>query len=50
MIAKRFLRLDEVKTMFDVAKNSFGARNDDQDLLDHLDADTAFEMEIGGQR
>jgi hypothetical protein len=49
MIANHILRLDEVKTMFDVAKNSFGARNDDQDLLDHLDAETAFEMEIGGQ-
>jgi hypothetical protein len=49
MIANRILRLDEAKLMFDVAKNSFGAPRDDQDLLDHLDADTAFELEIGGQ-
>jgi hypothetical protein len=49
LIANRILRLDEIKKMFDVAKNSYGVSGDDPDLVDHLDARTAFEMEIGGE-
>jgi len=49
LIANRILRLDQVKKMFDAAKNSYGADRDDEDLVDHLDAETAFEIEIGGQ-
>jgi hypothetical protein len=49
MIANRIVHLDEAKRMFDIAKNSFGIHDRDRDLVDHLDAETAFEIEIGGQ-
>jgi len=49
MIANRIVHLDEVKRMFEIAKNSFGTHDRDRDLVDHLDAESAFEIEIGGQ-
>jgi hypothetical protein len=49
LIANRMLRLDQIKKMFDLAKNAYGPSGDDEDLVDHLDAQTAFEMEIGGE-
>jgi hypothetical protein len=49
MIANRILDLDAAKKMFDVAKNSYGVSSADLDLVDHLNDDTAFELEIGGQ-
>ena len=47
MIANRLLRLDGAKRMFDAAKNAHPGL--DQDLLDHLDPDDCFELDIGGQ-
>jgi len=49
IIANRMLTLDEAKAMFDTAKNCYGEGGDDRDLIDHLNAQSAFEIEIGGQ-
>jgi hypothetical protein len=49
IIANRMLTLDEAKAMFDTPKNSYGASGDDRDLVDHLNVESAFEIEIGGQ-
>jgi hypothetical protein len=49
MIANLMLDLDGAKAMFNQAKGQFGSLAKDQDLVDHLDPTTAFEMEIGGQ-
>jgi len=47
MIANHMLTLAETKAMFDEAKNAFGAP--DVDLVDHLDPDSSFRLDIGGQ-
>lgn len=47
MIANRMINLDGAKAMFDKAKNAFGEL--DEDLLDHLDPDDFFELDLGGQ-
>jgi hypothetical protein len=49
IIANRMLTLDDAKALFDTAKNCFGESGDDRDLVDHLNAQSAFEFEIGGQ-
>ena len=47
LVAGRILNLAEVKAMFDEAKNAYGPP--DQDLLDHLDPELSFRLDIGGQ-
>ena len=47
MIANRMIDLEGARRMFDVAKNAYGKPN--EDLLDHLDPDHSFELDIGGQ-
>lgn len=49
MIANFMLDLGGAKAMFNQAKEEYGSIAKDQDLLDHLDPATSFEMEIGGQ-
>jgi hypothetical protein len=49
MMAHRMLDLDDAKAMFDAVKNAHGASGDDQDLMDHLDPDSSFELDLGGQ-
>jgi hypothetical protein len=49
MVANLLLDLDGAKAMFNKIKEQYGPANKDQDLLDHLDPETSFEMEIGGQ-
>lgn len=49
MIANLMLDLDGAKAMFDKVKEEYGSIDKDQDLLDHLDPKTSFEMELGGQ-
>jgi hypothetical protein len=49
MIANLMLDLDGAKAMFNQVKGQFGSIAKDQDLVDHLDPTTSFEMEIGGQ-
>lgn len=47
MIANRIITLEGAKTMFDKAKNAYGEAG--TDLLDHLNPDKFFELDIGGQ-
>lgn len=47
MMAHRMLDLDGAKAMFDKAKVAHGETSDD--LLDHLDPQSSFKFEIGGE-
>lgn len=49
MMANRILDLAGAKAMFDKAKTAYGEPADDPDLMDHLDPDSSFEMDLGGQ-
>ena len=49
MIANRMLDLHGAKSMFDQAKNAYGNQCEDEDLTDHLDPDSSFEFDLGGQ-
>jgi hypothetical protein len=49
MIANFMLDLDGAKGMFNKVKVEYGPIAKDQDLLDHLDPTTSFELEVGGQ-
>jgi hypothetical protein len=49
MLANGLLDLAGLKAMFDEAKNAYGAGGDDHDLIDHLDPDSSFEVDLGGQ-
>ena len=41
--------LEQVKRMFDDVKKSHGFSSEDEDLVDHLDPSSSFQLEIGGQ-
>ncbi len=47
MLANRTLDLDRLKRMFDEAKRAHG--HSCEDLVDHLDPNSSFECDIGGQ-
>ncbi|MFN0197669.1 MAG: hypothetical protein ACKVT0_13070 [Planctomycetaceae bacterium] len=47
MMANRILDFGEAKAMFDKAKIAHGEFS--EDLVDHLDPESAFNLEIGGQ-
>lgn len=47
MMANRMLDLDTAKSMFDEAKTAHGGSS--EDLLDHLDPASSFELDIGGE-
>ena len=47
MMAHRMLDLDGAKAMFDQAKIAHGETSDD--LLDHLDPNSSFKVDIGGE-
>ena len=50
MLANRMLDLKGAKAMFDEAKKSYADSGDDEDdLLDHLDPDSSFRLDLGGQ-
>ena len=49
MMANRMLDLDAAKAMFNKAKNAFGEPREDHDLVDHLDPQSSFKMDLGGQ-
>lgn len=49
MLANRMLDYDTAKSMFDEAKNAYGASGADDDLLDHLDPKCNFRLDIGGE-
>ena len=43
------LDLEQIKAMFDEVKKSRTVTSEDQDLIDHLDVDSAFKLDLGGQ-
>ena len=47
MLAHRMLDLDGARAMFNEAKVAHGETSDD--LTDHLDPESSFELDIGGQ-
>lgn len=49
MIANGILDLAGIKKMFDSVKNEYLQTSKDQDLTDHLDPDSSFEIDVGGQ-
>lgn len=49
MMANRMLDLEGAKAMFNQAKIAHAERSDDDDLVDHLDPQSSFELELGGE-
>jgi hypothetical protein len=49
MLANDILDFDGAKSMFDEAKYAYGGSGEDDDLIDHLDPDASFKLDIGGQ-
>jgi len=49
MIANRVLDLNATKQMFDKAKIAHADSQSDDDLIDHLDPNHSFDLEIGGE-
>lgn len=49
MMANGMLDFEAAKSMFNEAKNAYGSSGDDDDLIDHLDPNSSFELDIGGQ-
>jgi hypothetical protein len=49
MMANGILDLAGTKKMFDSVKNEYLITGEDQDLTDHLDPDSSFGIDIGGQ-
>ena len=47
LLANGVLDLEDLKSMFDHAKIAYGALG--EDLFDHLNPDSTFELDIGGQ-
>ena len=49
ILANRMLDLEQIRAMFDEVKKSHRLSGDDQDLVDHLDVDSSFKLDLGGQ-
>lgn len=49
MMANRMLNFAGAKTMFDEARAAYGTNGADENLLDHLDPASSFELDIGGE-
>ena len=49
MMANRILDLAMAKVMFDKAKVAHAEMGDDEDLVDHLDAESDYRLELGGE-
>lgn len=49
MLANRILDFTAAKAMFDGARSAYGTSGEDQDLIDHLDPDSSFKVDIGGE-
>ena len=47
MLANRMLDLEESIALFDAAKNAYGEGDDD--LVDHLNPDSTFKLDLGGE-
>jgi hypothetical protein len=49
ILANRMLDLEQIKAMFDEVKKSHTVTSEDRDLVDHLDVDSSFKLDLGGQ-
>jgi len=49
ILANRALDLDGIKAMFNQIQKQFNISSEQQDLIDHLDINSSFEFDIGGQ-
>jgi hypothetical protein len=49
MLANRMLDFAGAKAMFDEARDAYGINGPDENLLDHLDPASSFELDIGGE-
>jgi hypothetical protein len=49
MMANGILDLPGIKGMFDSVKNAYVDTCEDQDLTDHLDPDSSFDIDVGGR-
>jgi hypothetical protein len=49
ILANRMLDLAQLKAMFDDARKAHSVSSEDQDLIDHLDVSSSFELDLGGQ-
>jgi hypothetical protein len=49
ILANRMLDLEQIRAMFDEVKKSHSLSSEDRDLIDHLDVDSSFRFDIGGQ-
>lgn len=49
MLANRILDIGAAKSMFDAAKRAYGSDQADQDMLDHLNPNNSFRLDIGGE-
>lgn len=49
ILANRMLDLEQIRAMFDELRKVHRVSGDDQDLMDHLDVESSFKLELGGQ-
>ena len=49
ILANRMLDLEQIKAMHDEVHKSHSVSSEDQDLVDHLDVDSSFKLDLGGQ-
>lgn len=49
MMANRIIDFEGAKSMFDAAKNAHDGIEADDDLIDHLDPENAYGLDIGGE-
>ena len=49
ILANRMLDLEQIKAMHDEVHKSHSVSSEDQDLIDHLDVDSSFKLDLGGQ-
>jgi hypothetical protein len=49
ILANRMLNMEQIKVMFDEVKKSRSVSSEDQDLIDHLDVNSSFKLDLGGQ-
>ena len=49
ILANRMLDLEQIKAMFEDIKKLHCLSSEDQDLIDHLDVESSFKLDLGGQ-
>jgi hypothetical protein len=49
ILANRMLGLEQIKAMYDEVKKAHSVCSEDQDLVDHLDVQSSFKLDLGGE-